>query len=103
MRGPRGDLDQHRLPVADRQATAGEQELGHRLKVDRVSLDRAPAHHLALLGHMPGVQLQDLPPVRPRRRGQQRLVVVASGLNTDPDLRLVRQQTSDPGSHLAQR
>ena len=100
---PGRQLGQHRVAVADRQSPAGQQQLGHRLQVDGVGLDRALAQHPALLGDVAGIELQQLPARRPRPAAQQRLVVVPGSLDPDLDLRVGRQQPLDRVDHARAR
>ncbi len=100
VRRPGSQLDQHRLQGRDRQPAAGQQQLGHRLEIDRVGLDRALTQHPALLGDMAGVELEQLPAGRPHRRAEQRQVIVPGRLDTDLDGSTGRQQPRDPADHV---
>ena len=81
MRRPRPQLTEHPSPRGDRGSVPGQQHLGDRVEIERVGLHPPPSLHPPLFGDMPRVQLQHLPPGRPRRRRQQRPVVVAARLH----------------------
>jgi hypothetical protein len=97
MRRPCGELGQHHRAVTHGKTAAGEQQLGHRLQIDDIRLDRALAQNFALLGDVTRVELEQLPPSRPRRRRQQGPVIVARRL--DPHLHA--DSRSEPASMLA--
>jgi hypothetical protein len=103
VRRPCRELTEHQRAVTDRLTTTCEQQLGHRLKVDRVGLDGAFAQHPSLLGDMAGIELQDLPTGWPRPGRQQWPVVVPSSLDTDLHHRIDRERPLDIPDDLGQR
>lgn len=61
---PGPQVGKHLITTVNRPAAPGHQQIEHRHQVDLVGLDSPLAEHLALLGHMSGVELDQVPGLR---------------------------------------